>query len=156
MLENRYKIKSLELSFIKKQRMLRIAPIFAFLVLFIIMILTVSPITNSTNITRANSTAVASNLNFYSIRDSVTLEVTPSNPNGNFVASTSENDISFGITTDNYTGYTLMAKTTDSALRSSGGGTILALSSAVSPADFGSDSSAALNNRWGYQPNKLN
>ena len=156
MLENRYKIKSLELSFIKKQRMLRIAPIFAFLVLFTIMILTVSPITNSTNITRANSTAVASNLNFYSIRDSVTLEVTPSNPNGNFVASTSENDISFGITTDNYTGYTLMAKTTDSALRSSGGGTILALSSAVSPADFGSDSSAALNNRWGYQPNKLN
>lgn len=156
MLKNRWKTRSLELSFIKKQRYLRIAPVFAFSILLIIGILTVSPITDSTNVTIAASSSTASNLNFYSIRDAVSLEVTPSSPSGNFVSSESGNDISFGITTDNYTGYTLMARTTDSAMRNGTGGSILALSSAVSAADFGASSSTALNNRWGYKPNKYN
>ena len=146
----------MELSFIKKQRYLRIAPVFAFSILLIIGILTVSPITDSTNVTIAASSSTASNLNFYSIRDAVSLEVTPSSPSGNFVSSESGNDISFGITTDNYTGYTLMARTTDSAMQNGTGGSILALSSAVSAADFGASSSTALNNRWGYKPNKYN
>ena len=104
----------------------------------------------------AAGTSVASSLNFYSMNDAVSLEVTPSNPNGNFVSSSSSDDISFGIATDNYTGYTLMAKMTEPAMINDKGGTILALTNAVSPTDFGASSNTNLNNRWGYKPNKYN
>ncbi len=99
--------------------------------------------------------AVDSSISFVSTNNHAILNINPS-ATGTFGTTSGDADISFNITTDNYSGYTLSARATKTTLDRASDAYISALSSSVTATQFASSGNTPLSNRWGYKPNFYN
>ena len=85
---------------------------------------------------------------------SATVSVVPSS-SGTFATTSGNGNIRFSVATNNYSGYTLAARSSKTTL-DNGGSSLQTLSSSVTSAQFELASNTSLNNRWGYKPNYYN
>ena len=97
---------------------------------------------------------IPSTLTLTELNNTATVSVNPSIA-GTFVTTSGNDDLRFNITTTNYTGYTLTARSTKTTL-DKGSNSIQSLASAVTAEQFANSGNTPLNNRWGYKPNYLN
>ena len=86
------------------------------------------------------------------------LDLTPKDSNGTFAASSSDEKAQFGVTTNNYTGYTLTISGSDNTRQLTNSEVNTAkLDSITSSIDENTfNVSTSFNGRWGYQPSKYN
>ena len=120
-----------------------------------LMALTVQPICFKSVATEAANSFVSSTLTFDSISSVASVNLNVSSPDGSFATSEEDQKASFSISTNNYTGYTLMIRSnSDSTDLTDGDNRLASISDAVSYDDFNGAgrASKALNNRWGYLP----
>lgn len=119
--------------------------------------LTVHPLSISPISTEAISDSfVSSTLTFDSINSVASVSLNVSSPDGSFATSEEDQKASFSISTNNYTGYTLMIRSnSDSTDLTDGVNRLSSVADAVSYDDFNGVGrvSSALNNKWGYLPN---
>ncbi len=138
---------------LKKYSKIRTLAFVSSIFVFTIISGTIVPFYFKESTTEAASTSThPSTITFTSTRDNAVVTINPTDT-GVFAASTTANSIKFSIATDNYTGYTLTAKSGRTTLNN-GSSTIASLSSAITQSTF--NSSTTYNNRWGYRPNYFN
>ena len=89
-----------------------------------------------------------------SIKNSATVTIDPS-ATGVFETTSGEGDIAFSVSTTNYTGYTLSARSTATTLNK-GTSSIASLTSGVTAEQFALGGNTTLSNRWGYKPSFYN
>ena len=151
------------LNYISFYRNLRISGIASSFALLILLTLAVCPIVLHNNSAEASSLASTTTLTMALGSSSANLMITPKDGSGTFSSSTTSETAKFGITTNNYTGYTLtisaaddngLLTNTDTTITTNN--TLSSISSATDTATFSSSSSTALNGKWGYLPSKYN
>ena len=100
-------------------------------------------------------TPIDSMITFNATRSTASVDLMVTDTNGTFASSTAASQAAFSLSTNNYTGYTLMiaANSDTSSLSNAGGGTLASITTSVSEATF---NTADYNNKWGYKPNYLN
>ena len=89
-----------------------------------------------------------------STKNSASVSIDPS-LTGVFATTSGANDISFSVSTSNYTGYALTARSTKTTLDGENG-SFASLTSGVTAEQFTAAGNTTLNNRWGYKPNFYN
>lgn len=89
-----------------------------------------------------------------SIKNSATVTIDPS-ATGVFETTSGEGDIAFSVSTTNYTGYTLSARSTVTTLNKETS-SIASLTSGVTAEQFALGGNTTLSNRWGYKPSFYN
>ena len=146
--------------FIRRQRYIRIAGTISAFILSIIALLAVFPIvskieqTEATTNTAEQSETIITMTSNYASAD---LDLTPHDANGTFASSSEANLAKFGVTTNNYTGYTLSisASNDDKQLVNSSASSALdSITAATDSTTF--NSSTSYNGKWGYKPSKYN
>ena len=71
---------------------------------------------------------------------------------GAFGATSGNQDIAFSVSTSNYTGYELSARSTKTTM-DNGTSSLSSITSDVTADEFSDSTNTHLNNRWGYKPN---
>ena len=89
-----------------------------------------------------------------SSKNSASVAINPSIV-GAFSTTSGSSDISFSVSTSNYTGYALSVRSTKTTL-DSGTNSFNSLASGVTAEQFSNASNTPLNNRWGFKPNYYN
>lgn len=97
---------------------------------------------------------IPSTITFTELNNVASITVKPSRV-GAFVTTSGNDDIRFNITTTNYTGYTLTARSSKTTL-DKGNDSLPTLTSAVTAEQFANSGNTPLSNRWGYKPNYFN
>ena len=135
---------------LKKYSKLRVASYTSFALIFFLFSGIILPYSFKETTTEATSTSThPSTITFVSTNNNAVVTVNPTS-SGVFASSSDANSIKFSISTDNYTGYQLRARSTKSTL-DNGSSSITSISSSITESTFSSSSS--YNNRWGYKPN---
>lgn len=121
----------------------------------------IAPVYHETDLVQAApGTATASVLTFVSSNVTASASLALNSIDGNFTTSAPAQKAAFSISTNNYTGYTVMiaASGNTTALNDNNSHTLTSISSATSAADFADVGSVgqALNGKWGYLPNFYN
>ena len=94
--------------------------------------------------------------------ETASVDLVPSSSNGTFTSSPADKQARFGITTTNYTGYTVTIESSndDGLLTNENtGDTLASITSTTSEADFSANTTEAATNyngKWGYMPSKFN
>ncbi|MBQ6487435.1 hypothetical protein IJI89_03370, partial [Candidatus Saccharibacteria bacterium] len=141
--------------YLKKYESYRAAFVAACILSFVILSIFITPLHFGGAETEATSQSTQpSTLTLTSATDTATVSINPT-VSGTFGKSTDANSIQFNISTNNYSGYTLTARTTRTTLIN-GSSSLTSLASAVSESQFSSAGNTTLNNRWGYKPNYYN
>ena len=141
--------------YLKKYDKIRVAFLVACTLGFILLSNLVAPIQFSEPDTEATSQSTQpSTLTLTSTTNTATVSINPT-PTGVFGKSSDANSIKFNISTNNYSGYTISARTTRTTLVN-GSSSLTSLASAVSESQFSNSGNTTLNNRWGYKPNYYN
>lgn len=139
-------------------RHLALASFFALILLTILLLHPLrleNPEANSATGTAKQSETV---LTFTNNNNSASVDVPYLTDVGVFATSTTEEVASFSVTTNNYTGYSLSIiaedETGELVNSENSAGTLGSISAPLTAEAFASQSSTALNNKWGYKPNK--
>ncbi len=141
--------------YLKKYDKIRVAFLVACTLGFILLSNLVAPIQFGEPDTEATSQSTQpSTLTLTSTTNTATVSINPT-PTGVFGKSSDANSIKFNISTNNYSGYTISARTTRTTLIN-GSSSLTSLASAVSESQFSNSGNTTLNNRWGYKPNYYN
>ena len=153
-------------NYIKSQTAFRVLGTVAISSLVLLFATVIAPIYNTTNSAEATTNVeVPNTLTFTSANSTASVNLTVDSTDGTFATSTDgtngtmDQRAKFSISTNNYTGYTLKIKSTDGTTTlSQGSNAIATLPASTTYATFSgtSDSSKALNNKWGYIPNYYN
>ena len=120
----------------------------------------------SADVVAVIGTATTSSLNFVSINNNASVDLSVGSEKGTFATSSDDQKIAFSISTNNYTGYTLKLRSTANSLSNAGlsnhdGDAVLSIPTLLEPTTYSVFSSVdssgeLLNNRWGYIPNYYN
>ena len=146
-------------AFIRRQRYIRITGTISAFILFIITLLSAFPIVNQKTEAEATSgTATASTTTLTMTTDSenATLAFNSVSTNGTFASSSDSETAKFGVTTNNYSGYTLTITGHDDnkqLVDTYGNSTMDSITTAISSDTF---NTATYNNKWGIKPSKYN
>ena len=150
-----------DVGYIAKQKYVRISGLASLSILIILLALSIYPITLKHDSAEATSIESNTTLTMTQGSSSANLSITPKDTTGTFSSSTTAETAQFGITTNNYTGYTLtisasdnkgLLTNTDTTITTNN--TLSSISSAIDSSTF--SSSTALNGKWGYKPSKYN
>lgn len=95
-----------------------------------------------------------STITMTSTKDAAAIIIDPSFT-GVFETTSGNDDIAFSVSTTNYTGYVLTARSTTTTLNNNSF-TFASLSSAVTAQQFADGNNTTLNGRWGYKPSFYN
>ncbi len=96
-----------------------------------------------------------STITMTSSKNSATVTIDPT-MTGVFETTSGAGDIAFSVSTTNYTGYRLTARSTKTTLDKGVAGSFASLVSGVTAEQFGNANNTTLNNRWGYKPSFIN
>ena len=96
-----------------------------------------------------------STITMTSSKNSATVTIDPT-MTGVFETTSGADDFAFSVSTTNYTGYRLTARSTKTTLDKGVAGSFASLVSGVTAEQFGNASNTTLNNRWGYKPSFYN
>lgn len=96
-----------------------------------------------------------STITMTSSKNSATVTIDPT-MTGVFETTSGAGDIAFSVSTTNYTGYRLTARSTKTTLDKGVAGSFASLVSGVTAEQFGNANNTTLNNRWGYKPSFYN
>ncbi len=96
-----------------------------------------------------------STITMTSSKNSATVTIDPT-MTGVFETTSGAGDIAFSVSTTNYTGYRLTARSTKTTLDKGVVGSFASLVSGVTAEQFGNANNTTLNNRWGYKPSFYN
>ena len=141
--------------YLKKYDKIRVAFLVACMFAFILFSNLIAPVQFKELETEATSqSSNPSTLTFTSTTEIASVSINPT-ATGTFAKSTNANSIKFNISTNNYTGYNLTARTTRTTMLN-GSSSLTSLSSSVTESQFSSSGNTTLNNRWGYKPNYYN
>ena len=94
--------------------------------------------------------------------NTASVDIVPTSSTGTFATSTSENRLSFDVTTSNYTGYTLTIEAADDngvLTNTNTGDTLSSITTATSESDFSAattEAASSYNGKWGYKPSIFN
>ena len=151
--------------YISDSRRIRVAGISASFILALLTLLTLAPLTSSTNYTEAASSLDDSTTTLtLTTGNTASLAISADSSNGTFATNDSTSAYytsgsqatSFTVTTNNYTGYTLtLTNSSDNTLvdKSDSSNTLEPLSTAINESTFSTNST--YNNMWGYKPSML-
>ncbi len=150
-------------NYINKYKYLRISGIISSFVLLIITAFSVFPLVldSSAEATAGTSVPSTTTLTMALGSSSANLNIIPKDTTGTFSSSTSTETAKFGITTNNYTGYTLTISASDDDGLLTNTDTSITTNNTLSSINTVTDSSTfnnstALNGKWGYLPSKYN
>lgn len=96
-----------------------------------------------------------STITMTSSKNSATVTIAPT-MTGVFETTSGAGDIAFSVSTTNYSGYRLTARSTKTTLDKGVAGSFASLVSGVTAEQFGNANNTTLNNRWGYKPSFYN
>ena len=151
-------------NYIKLNCYIRRAGVTASFMLTLISLLAIFPIVPKTDLAEAAAGAAKASETTLSMTmgsENASLDLSPSNVDGTFAASKENELAKFGITTDNYTGYTLsisannddgVLTNTDTTITSNN--TLSTITSVTDTTTF--TDSTVFNGKWGYKPSKYN
>ena len=150
--------------YIAKQKYARISGIASLSILIILLTLAFCPVAledPSAEATTGTSVPSTTTLTMALGSSSANLNIIPKDESGTFAASTSSESAEFGITTNNYTGYTLTISASDDNGLLTNTDTELTenntLSSILYPTDTTTfTASSSFNGQWGYLPSRYN
>ena len=145
--------------YIKFNKYIRVSGIVSSFVLFILLSLSIHPIVldSSAEATAGTSLPSTTTLTMALGSSSANLDIMPKDSNGTFSSSSTDETAKFGVTTNNYTGYTLTISASDdlgTLTNSTAASTLSSISTVTDSATF--SSTTALNGKWGYLPSKYN
>ncbi len=146
--------------YIAKQKYARISGIASLSFLIILLTLAVCPVILRDSGAEAAGAPVASDVSLDMTSGYVlaSVNIIPTDINGNFAKSSDANKAKFEVKTNNYTGYTLsIAAADDTGLLTNTDTTITSgntLSSITAPITEATFNTASYNNHWGMMPNK--
>ena len=138
-------------------RTIRIAGVVATFLFVIMAIAAFFPVVKRVNSADAAGMPSTSSINITSVSNTANVDILLDNEEGTFAAS--DSDISFDVTTNNLTGYTLMLADNGTAGRlvNTDFGDALDTLVAVTDANtFENGSADTYSNRWGFKPSKYN
>ena len=149
--------------YIAKQKYARIFGIASLSILIILLTLAACPVVltdPSAEATAGTPTASTTTLDMTLGKSSARLNIMPKDESGTFASSTTTELAEFGVTTNNYTGYTLTISgsndnglliNTDTSITTNN--TLSSISTVIDSATF---DATAYNGKWGYRPSKYN
>ncbi len=144
-------------TFIQNARNIRILGSSSAILLLIILSLTFIPVSYKTNEADATTgTATTSSTTITVNQATASIDLTAASADGTFATSEGAGIASFGVRTTNYTGYTLIVKSSDNAgtlVNQSGTGTFTSISQTLDEKTF---DTSTYNGKWGYKPSKYN
>ncbi len=100
------------------------------------------------------ATSSSTSLTLTSGKNTASVAITPTNASGAFATSSSANKAEFGISTNNYTGYTLAITASDDTgnlVNTTTSDTIASITTNLTESSF---NTSTYNNKWGFKPNK--
>ena len=126
----------------------------------LLTILSIFPITHHDDSAEATPGVVeVPTISITSMSNTASVDIAPTSSTGTFATSTSENRLSFDVTTSNYTGYTLTIEAADDSgllTNSNTADTLSSITTATDATTFATGSTSDYNNKWGYKPNIFN
>ena len=145
--------------YIAKQKYARISGFASLSILIILLTLAVYPIILHDSSAEAMGTALPSttSLTMTTGQTSANLDITPRDSAGTFASSSSSDQASFRVTTNNYTGYTLTisgSNDTKQLTNTAASSVLDSIPSAIDENTF--NVSTSFNGKGGYQPSKYN
>ena len=145
-------------NYIKTNKIIRNAGMSASFLLFVFALLASFPIVPHTDIVEAASPLESdTNITMTIGKGSANLSLIPKDTTGTFSSSSTSDLASFGVVTNNYTGYTLGIKATDDTKQLTNVDMPTAkLDSIASVIDSSTFNTQAYNGKWGYVPSKYN
>ncbi len=141
-------------SLIKTYKNIRISGVVSCAILIVLTFFACFPGHKETDTLAAGHAATASVISFNSVRNIASVTIDPTST-GVFGSSDNNSNISFSISSNNYTGYTLTVRSNKTTL-DNGDNSFSPLASNVTATQFAASGNTTLNNRWGYQPNYYN
>ncbi len=141
-------------TYIKNQKTARLLGASASILLLTLFALTILPVSSKPSTAEAAGTSSSTTITTSAATASV--DLTTISSDGTFASSSSSEQASFGVTTTNYTGYTLTITAADDAgtlTNTTSTGSFSSISGVVDEKTF-DDSS--YNGKWGWKPSKYN
>ena len=143
-------------NYINLYRNIRLSGIISSFSLLVLSFLILHPIIlDLTSASATSPTASTTTLTMTQGSGTASINLAVKDPDGTFVTSNDDEKIEFNITTNNYTGYTLIiSSSSDDGLLTNGSGSSLSsIDSILGTSDF---DTSTHNNQWGYKPSKYN
>lgn len=128
-----------------------------FVASFLLFVAATSPmILNINNASAEIGTESETTLGISSENKNASVDLNVTDRSGNFATSTESQLAKFGVTTNNFTGYTLTISGTDNSrnLYNPSGAALTSIDNPTSEDDFQNAANTTYNNKWGFKPSK--